>query len=241
MTVRVAIIDSGVHVGHPHVGAVAGGVAFDDDGRERDDYVDRLGHGTAVTAAIKEKAPDAELHVVKVFDRTLGTRIGNLIAAIDWAAAHGMHVANLSLGTSKPEHEQALREAVDRAAARGLLIVSARDDEGVRWLPGSVPGVVPVQLDWTCPRDEYRISEADGVTVFRASGFARPIPGVPPERNLNGISFAVANMTGFVARTLATSGHRSLEHLITDLRASAQDRLAPPGAPARSTPPSSSR
>jgi len=35
---------------------------------------------------------------------------------------------------------------------------------------------------------------------FSASGYARPIPGVPPERNLNGISFAVANMTGFVAR-----------------------------------------
>src|SRR5262245_39462219 len=141
MSVRVAIIDSGVHVGHPHVGAVAGGVAFDDDGRLHDDYADRLGHGTAVAAAIKEKAPDAELYAVKVFDRTLGTRIRNLIAAIDWAAGEGMHVANLSLGTSKTEHEPALRDAVDRAAARGLVIVSARDEEGVRWLPGSLPGV----------------------------------------------------------------------------------------------------
>ena len=26
------------------------------------------------------------------------------------------------------------------------------------------------------------------------------MPGVPPERNLNGVSFAVANMTGLVAR-----------------------------------------
>lgn len=241
MTVRVAIIDSGVHVGHPHVGAVAGGVAFDDEGRLRDDYLDRLGHGTAVTAAIKEKAPDADLYAVKVFDRTLGTRIGNLIKAIDWAAGEGMHVANLSLGTSKSEHEPALREAVDRAAARGLLIVSARDDEGVRWLPGSLPGVVPVQLDWTCPRDEYRVADVDGLAVFRASGFARPIPGVPPERNLNGISFAVANMTGFVARLLATSGDLSLERVTTDLRASAPDRLAPRAAPAHSTPPSPSR
>jgi subtilisin family serine protease len=241
MTVRVAIIDSGVHVTHPHVGAVAGGVAFDDEGRLHGDYVDRLGHGTAVTAAVKEKAPDAELYAVKVFDRTLGTRIGNLIAAIDWAAANGMHLANLSLGTSKSEHEPALCDAVDRAAVRGLLIVSARDDEGVRWLPGSLPGVVPVQLDWTCPRDEYRIAEADGVPVFRASGFARPIPGVPPERNLNGISFAVANMTGFVARMLATAIDRSLERVITDLRASAPDRLVPRAAPARNTPPSPPR
>jgi len=218
MTVRVAVIDSGVHVGHPHVGGVAGGVGFDEDGRQHDDYVDRLGHGTAVAAAIKEKAPDAELFAVKVFDRRLGTRIDGLIKAVDWAAAAGMHVANLSLGTAKPEHESALRAAVDRAAARGLLIVSARDDDGVRWLPGSLAGVVPVQLDWRCPRDEYRVAGVDGVTVFRASGFPRPIPGVPPERNLNGISFAVANMTGFVAQALQTAAdHRSLSDLIAIL------------------------
>ena len=211
------MIDSGVHVGHPHVGAVAGGVAFDEDGRQHDDYVDRLGHGTAVAGAVKEKAPEAELYAVKVFDRALGTRIGNLIAAIDWAAEAGMHVANLSLGTSKSEYEAALRDAVNRAAARGLLIVSARDDEGVRWLPGSLPGVVPVQLDWSCPRDEYRIADVDGTTVFRASGFPRPIPGVPPERNLNGISFAVANMTGFVARALQTARDRQSFDAVVDL------------------------
>jgi subtilisin family serine protease len=220
---------------------VAGGVAFDDDGRQHGDYVDRLGHGTAVTAAMKEKAPDAELYAVKVFDRTLGTRIDNLIKAMDWAAGEGMHIANLSLGTSKIEYESALRAAVDRAAARGLLIVSARDDDGVRWLPGSLPGVVPVQLDWTCPRDEYRVADLDGLTVFRASGFARPIPGVPPERNLNGISFAVANMTGFLARRLATTPDRSFDRVVTDLRASAPDPLAPRAALAHSTPPSPSR
>jgi subtilisin family serine protease len=239
--VRVAIIDSGVHVAHPHVGSIAGGVGFDDDGRQHGDYLDRLGHGTAVTAAIKEKAPDAELFAVKVFDRTLGTRIATLIEAIDWAAEQGMDVANLSLGTSKAEHEPALRDAVDRAAARGLLIVSARDDEGVRWLPGSLPGVIPVQLDWTCPREQYRIADVDGVTVFRASGFARPIPGVPPERNLNGISFAVANITGFVARRLDTLNDRSLHSVVTGLQAFARDRPLTRVSPADSTPPSSSR
>ena len=240
VVVRVAVIDSGVHVGHPHVGAIAGGVAFDEDGRKHDDYLDRLGHGTAVTAAIQEKAPDAELYAVKVFDRTLGTRIATLVKAIDWAAAEGMHVANLSLGTSKPEHEAALRDAVERATARGLLIVSARDDEGVRWLPGSLPGVIPVQLDWTCPREEYRVADIDGLTIFRASGFPRPIPGVPPERNLNGISFAVANMTGFVARVLKTSSERAIERVVRDLRAFAPDRPSRRASPADSTPPSSS-
>jgi subtilisin family serine protease len=196
---------------------VAGGVAFDQDGREDDDYVDRLGHGTAVTAAIREKAPDAELYAVRVFDRALSTRIGNLIKAIDWAARNGMQVANLSLGTSHTEHETVLRESVDRAADRGMLIVAARDDQGVRWLPGSLPGVVSVQLDWDCPRDQYRFADVDGAAVFRASGYPREIPGVPPERNLNGISFAVANMTGFVARAMNAGPQRTLEDIVSTL------------------------
>ena len=219
--VRVAIIDSGVHASHPHVGGVgggiAGGIAIDDEGHEHDDYLDRLGHGTAVAAAIREKAPDAELYAVRVFDRALSTSVATLVRAIDWAARSGMHVANLSLGTSKPEHEPILRDAVARATAAGLVIVSARDDEGVRWLPGSLPGVLPVQLDWTCPRDECCHADVDGVTVFRASGYPRPIPGVPADRNLHGISFAVANVTGFVARARAT--HATLDAIVRALAA----------------------
>ncbi|HMD35661.1 MAG TPA: S8 family serine peptidase [Vicinamibacterales bacterium] len=207
-TVRVAVVDSGIHVHHPHIAdRVTGGVAVDARGQEcsgNDGYVDRLGHGTAIAAAILEKAPDAELHAVKVFDRTLSTTITGLVAGIDWAIRSGMHVVNLSLGTAKAEHEPLLTEVVSRARDRGVIIVAARDDGGVRWLPGSLEGVLPVQLDEACPRDCYRVADVDGVAVFRASGFPRPIDGLPPERNLSGISFAVANMTGFVARALAS-------------------------------------
>jgi subtilisin family serine protease len=196
----VAIIDSGVHASHPHVGGVAGGIAITEEG-DHSDFVDRLGHGTAVAGAIREKAPHAELFAVKIFDRTLSASVPVLVRAIDWAVAHGMHLVNLSLGTAVPHHEGVLRAAVDRAASAGVSIAAARDHDGVRWLPGSIrsPAIVPVQLDWDCPRDEWRVARSDGNTVYRASGFPRPIPGVPPRRNLSGISFAVANVTGLLA------------------------------------------
>jgi hypothetical protein len=47
--------------------------------------------------------------------------------------------------------------------------------------------------------------------VFYASGYPRPVPGLPQERNLNGISFAVANMTGFVARARQACPEAPLE------------------------------
>src|SRR6267142_2027653 len=46
--VLIAVIDSGVHAAHPHVRGVAGGMAIREDGTILDEYVDRLGHGTAV-------------------------------------------------------------------------------------------------------------------------------------------------------------------------------------------------
>jgi len=200
--VRIAIIDTGIHAEHPHVGGIAGGIAIDAHGCRHLDLVDRVGHGTAVAAAVKEKAPDAELYAVKVLDERLSTGVDRLVSAIDWTIEAGMHIANLSLGTSRSEHEGLLSLAVERALAHRLLIVAACDDEGVRFLPGSLPGVLAVQADWSCPRNEYRVASIDGRFVFRASGLPRPIPGVSPSHNLSGVSFAVANMTGFAARTL---------------------------------------
>jgi subtilisin family serine protease len=211
--VSVAIVDSGVHAGHPHVGNVAGGVGFDAEGRPRADFVDRLGHGTAVAAAIHEKAPDAVLLAIKVFDRALSTSAAALVAAIDWAASRRARLVNLSLGTREAEHEASLAAAVVRAAAAGALVVAAVDPDGPRWLPGCLPGVVPVRLDWECPRDEVRLGDDSAAWFLKASGYPRDIPGVPRERNVKGLSFAVANATGILARLLETHRSAGLEEL----------------------------
>jgi subtilase family protein len=193
--VKIAIIDSGVHATHPHVNGVAGGIAITRDCREEVDFTDRLGHGTAVTAVICEKAPQAEIFAVKIFHDSLATSIDPLLHAIDWSVRHAMDFVNLSLGTDNPEHEPALRAVLERVVNHKIRLIAAHD-----WLPGKLPGAIPVALDWECPRDSFRTSTLpDGRTLYHASGYPRPIPGVPPERNLSGISFAVANVTGLLA------------------------------------------
>ena len=201
--VRIAVIDSGVHAAHPHVGGVAGGVSVSAAGELGDDYVDRLGHGTAVTAAIREKAPGAEVWVARVFDRTLDTTVDALVAAIRWAVERRAHLINLSLGTSNQQHGDRLQAVVQVAADAGVGVVAAGEQDGVRWLPGSLCDAVSVTLDWTLPRETGVVAAgASGEWRVRASGFPRPIPGVDPERNLKGLSFAVANATGLLALML---------------------------------------
>lgn len=199
--VRVAVIDSGVHAAHPHVQGVAGGVAIDDEGGRHDDFVDRLGHGTAVTAVIREKAPAAEVWCVKVFDRELAATGAALAAALAWARAQAVHVINLSLGTTNLAHRAVLNDEVARARAAGIVIVAAGPVPGQPWLPGGLPGVVRVHAEMTMSREQCAWRQENGELTVAASGYPRPIPGVPPERNLKGVSFAVANTTAILAAT----------------------------------------
>jgi hypothetical protein len=191
----VAVIDSGVNSRHPHIIGIADGVTVTPEGAlDPESWIDRLGHGTAVTAAIQEKAPRAEYFAVKVFHSELRTTGRGLARGIEWAIDAGMDVINLSLGTQNLDHAALFRPLVERAKAKGIALVSAYG-----CLPGILEGVFAVSEAPDCPRETYRV-EGD---LFLASPFPRPAPGIPPERNLHGISFAVANFCGFVAQARA--------------------------------------
>ena len=222
--VRVAVIDSGVHVTHPHIGAIAGGISIGLDGALEDGFTDRLGHGTAVMAAIQEKAPGAAYYAVRVFHGSLRASALALYRAIEWCAAERMEIVNLSLGTRNAEHAEGFRQVVEVALAAGVTLVSPREMDGVPCFPGCLPGVLGVSLDEECPRDAYGKRETPEGAVFVASGYPRPAPGIPVERNLQGISFAAANLSGIAARTLAGLSLRSPEELRGALLAAAQSR-----------------
>ena len=221
--IRIAVIDSGVNDTHAHILGVAGGVAICRD--KEDDptsYVDRLGHGTAVMAAIQEKAPDAQYYAVKLFHDSLLTTTNDLLAAIGWAIEARMDVINLSLGTRNPAHVPRFAPLIERAAANGTLLVSALESDGQVCFPGSLDGVIGVGVDWEMNRHSFRIEDAAGEMKLYASGYPRSLPGVPRKRNLSGISFAVANMSGLIARACEGLADRSISTLREALIAEAE-------------------
>lgn len=227
--VRVAVIDSGVNPRHPHIHSIAGGISIEGESETECDYLDFLGHGTAVMAAIQEKAPEAEYFAVKLFQTSLSARAACLLKAIDWSIERRVDIINLSLATSNPGHTPALKRIVERALECGIVLVSAHERNGQPSLPGSLRGVMGVRLDWSCARNSYRVEETDDGPVFYASGYPRPLPGVPLERNLYGISFAVANMTGFIARACELLTKRSPDAIRNALSAEAL-RLSTPAS-----------
>jgi subtilisin family serine protease len=183
----VAVIDSGVNPKHPHVGHVVAGRSFI-PGEPEAVYLDFLGHGTAVAAAICEKAPEASLFIARVFHRRLVTSIDVLLAALDWCLEQPVAFINLSLGTANQQHEPAFRERAERAIQADIRIVAPAGT-----LPGTLDGVIGVTMDDSVERMQLGAN-------YSACGWPRPIPGQPQERNLHGVSFAVANVTGCLAR-----------------------------------------
>jgi hypothetical protein len=192
MSARVAVLDSGIHAGHPHVNRVAGGFNATASGAA-EDWLDFTGHGTAVAGAIQSHAPECELLAVKIFDRALRTDLDTIERGVRWALAQGAHFINLSLGATNAEHIERLRALV----AEGGIWVSAAESDGKIYYPGSLEGVYGVVADPSLARDVYRELSPGR---YAASPFPRDIPGVPREQNLHGISFAVANLTGLLAR-----------------------------------------
>ncbi len=104
--------------------------------------------------------------------------------------------------------------------------MAAGSDDGIDWLPGSlgVEGVIRVELDWSCPRGAHTVDRAGAAPVFRTCGYPRPIPGVDPERNLKGLSFAVANVTGIAARAMIETDLRDYAALVAELHRRARRR-----------------
>lgn len=195
---KVAVVDSGINPTHSHVGRVAGGVSFLDPPSGVDPpWLDELGHGTAVAAAIRAHAPNIELFAVRVFGKSFATEIDRVVAGIEWCVQSRMDVVNVSLATLKEGHRAPLEEV----CAGVQILVAPYDFLGVPAFPGSFPSAFGAAADRTLDRSRCRLEESPS-PHFAASPFPRSLETLPDDLNFNGPSFATANVSGLICRIL---------------------------------------
>jgi subtilisin family serine protease len=201
--VRVAVVDSGISDGHPHVGHLEKGVRIDQvDGGGMEvveDLTDNLGHGTACAGVIRSIAPECDLISIKILDEHLLASSCVLIRAIRWVMEEGgCDLINLSLGTRNRKAVPELRDVCLEALGMGLIIVAAAGDDRRSDYPASFPGVVGVTSS-----DGQEVGVSSGMPpTFYASPYPRTIPGRRREENFTGPSFASARITGLIARMI---------------------------------------
>jgi subtilisin family serine protease len=144
--VTIAVVDTGVDLGHPDLSSKL--VAGADFQAGKDDCPpgpqDENGHGTHVSgiaAAVTDNgigvagtAPDAKIMPVRVLDADGSGTSDVIVKGIEYAADHGAKVINLSLGEDPGVGQlEALNgdieDAVNHAWDKGALVVAAAGNE----------------------------------------------------------------------------------------------------------------
>lgn len=213
--VKVAVIDSGVDGDHPRVGGLGGGVAFESDPEAEGGvravpgpHEDLVGHGTACAAIIRELAPDAEIHSVRVLGPNLKGRGLLLHAGIAWVIEQGMAVANLSLSSKSEAMFAPLHELADGAFFSGTVLVCAANNQPGPTYPSEFASVVSVaSRAGTDPMD--LAYNPDPPVEFGARGIDVDVAWAQHGSIVaTGNSFAAPHVTGMV--TLILGKHPDL-------------------------------
>jgi subtilisin family serine protease len=202
VSVDVAVIDSGINPWHSHVGPIQGGLGFilGSDGRviPDADFRDEIGHGTAIAGIIRGRVPAAHLYAMKIFRRELRVSLPVLEAALKWAVDSDLRIIHLSLGTVRGESGQLLSDLCRNACEKGLIIVAAATSLSEQIYPATLETVIGVTWDRRCSESDLVFFPGSSIE-FGACGHPRPLPGMAPDSNFSGSSFAAAHVTARVA------------------------------------------
>jgi subtilisin len=187
-TSSVAVIDTGVDLGHPDLNAVSGTNCVTPGAAAQDDN----GHGTHVAGTVAARnngagvvgvAPGTRVHAVKVLDGAGDGSWSQVICGLDWVAGNagslGIRVANLSLGGLGSNDNNcgrsdgdALHAAICRTTSAGVLPIVAAGNDG--WdmgaSPPDVPAAYPEVLTVTAMADTDGASGSRGPAPTCASG-----------------------------------------------------------------------
>jgi subtilisin family serine protease len=174
--VTVAVLDTGIDATHPDLDEV---VVGEKDFSGKGNVIDGDGHGTHVASILAGSgeasdgvnqgvAPDADLLVGKVLDDNGDGTLSGVIEGMEWAAAEGADVVNLSLGSLFFEVPSPDSVAVDELTEQyGTLFVVAAGNDG-DFGEGTVgsPGIAAKALTVGA------VDDADEVTSYSSRGGA---------------------------------------------------------------------
>ncbi|EJR93296.1 S8 family serine peptidase [Bacillus cereus] len=139
--IKVAVIDTGIDSTHPDLKKnYLKGYDFIDNDTNPEDTV---GHGTHVAGIIaangtmKGVAPDASILAYRVSEDPGDTEM--IIKAINQAIEDGAHIINLSLETPLPGTDTPINQAIQKAIAKNITVVSGAGNSGPeQWSLGSL-------------------------------------------------------------------------------------------------------
>ena len=230
--VLVAVLDSGVDAKHPEL---AGAIAQTYD--TLPGPLTPHKHGTAIAGLIAARgkltgaAPAARILAIRAFNPTAKGADGttfNILKGIDWAAANGARVINMSFaGPSDP----ALHRGLEAAHKKGIVLVAAAGNAGPKsppLYPAADANVIAVTA--TDADDKLFAAANRGRHIAIAAPGAQILVAIPDDKYeiASGTSYAAAEVSGIAALMLERDGDLTPDRLRDIMMETAKD-LGPKG------------
>jgi len=230
--VFVAVIDSGIDGSHPEL---AGSIAAAYDALSTPPTPHQ--HGTAIASLIAAhgklmgSAPDAKILAVRAFDPKDAGAEGttfNILKSLDWAAAQGARVINMSFaGPDDP----AIHRSLEAARKKGIVLVAAAGNAGAKsppLYPAADPNVIAVSA--TDSDDRLFEQSNRGRYIAVAAPGAQILVAIPDNgyEMSSGTSYSAAEVSGIVALMLQRRPDLTPDKVKAILRATAKD-IGPKG------------
>ncbi|MER6407137.1 S8 family peptidase [Streptomyces viridosporus] len=195
--VKIAVLDTGVDTAHPDL---KGRVSASKNFTAAPGTGDKVGHGTHVASIAagtgaqskgkyKGVAPGAEILNGKVLDDSGFGDDSGILAGMEWAAAQGADVVNMSLGGMDTPETDPLEAAVDKLSAeKGVLFAIAAGNEGPESIgsPGSADAALTVGA----------VDDKDKLADFSSTGPRLGDGAIKPDVTAPGVDITAASGKG---------------------------------------------
>ncbi|UAA40638.1 S8 family serine peptidase [Paraneptunicella aestuarii] len=231
---KVCIIDTGYSLGHEDLPTDVTGQAnnsqvgsWNNDGHGHGSHVAGTIAGLDNTVGVVGVYPDADLHIVKIFnDSGSWTSASDLITGMQQCADAGANVISMSLGGGAASTAE--ETAVNNLVSQGILLIAAAGNDGNSTMsyPASYDGIMSVAA----------VDSSSNVASFSQYNSQVEIaaPGVAVNSTLpgntyaawSGTSMATPHVSGVAALVWSFFQQCTNEQIREALQATAQDRGA---------------
>ncbi|MEK4513056.1 S8 family serine peptidase [Paenibacillus sp. FSL K6-2524] len=104
-------------------------------------------HATICASIIRKYTKCDLMSSIKILNERAKSTVNQLVRAVEWCIEKEMDLVNISLGSTLNLDYEFLRNVVNQAYDRGMIIIAAQSNEGIFTYPASLTNVIGVNCD----------------------------------------------------------------------------------------------
>lgn len=175
--IKVAIIDDGVGVGFYNICDVNKKIEITSDlliNTINEQKMEKCSHGTTCVAIINKYYNNANITSIKILDNISHRgKSSQLIKAIEWCIDNDIRVINLSIGTVDYNDFEKIRDVINKAHSKNIIMIAACHNSNIFTYPASCTNIIGIKCSKINKLNEgdyiFNLYPLDGIQITACS------------------------------------------------------------------------